>query len=90
MMFHCGFDSSFEFAAKTMLLDRRRVLSVLRQKHITPPERGRIHPFSSEVKMPVLIILIVVSVLILMRTGQCDQCRPQRPSKITIPLQAKR
>lgn len=60
-----GFDSSFEFAAKTMLLDTEASSFVLRaETPLRPPQkRGRLHPLPAKVKIQVLIILIVVSVL---------------------------
>jgi len=58
-----GFDSSFEFATKTILLDTEPSSLVLRAEHRYPPERGRLHRFPAEAKMPVLIMLIMVSVL---------------------------
>ncbi len=60
-----GFDSSFEFAAKTMLLDTEASSLVLRaETPLRPPQKEAASiRFPAEVKMPVLIILIVVSVL---------------------------
>ena len=84
-----GFDSSFEFAAKTMLLDTEASSLVLRAE--TPlrplPERGRLHPLSSEGQNPgAHNTNRGKRSWIFMRTGQCDQCRPQRAQQeSTIP-----
>jgi hypothetical protein len=59
-----GFDSSFEFAAKTTLLDTEASSLVLRAEHpYTPQKEAASFLFPAEAKIPLLIILIVVSVL---------------------------
>ena len=89
-----GFDSSFEFAAKTMLLDTEASSLVLRAETPLrpPPERGRLHPFSSGGQNAgAHNTNRRKRAWILMRTGQYDQCRTQRPSKSQQSrLQAKR
>jgi hypothetical protein len=83
-----GFDSSFEFAAKTTLLDMEASSLVLREEHpYTPPERGRLRPFSSGGQNSLAHDTNRGKrAWILMLTGQCDQYRPQRAQQeSTIP-----